>query len=418
MDVLDLADRLWRGEESTSQHHPLNAYEACEVADGVLFVSGFGNCVAVRTGDGLVMVDTGNQVTAQRLHDDVRRWSDARLDTAIYSHGHVDHVFGVGVFEEEAERNRWAPPRVVAHEHVARRFDRYVLTAGYNQVVNRRQFGFATMVWPTTYRYPDEVYALERDLDVGGLGVHLRHEKGETDDATVTWFDSLGVLCTGDLFIWSSPNAGNPQKVQRYPREWAQALRRMADLGARVLLPGHGLPIVGAERIAQALTETAEYLESLVDQTLAMMNEGARLSEVLASVTPPRHLADRPFLQPVYDEPEFIVRNVWRLYGGWWDGNPASLKPAPERRLGAEIAALVGGAGRLATRAEELVAEGGDDALRLAGHLVELAWLAAPEDQGVCAARQRVNAARAAASTSTMARGVFSWAARESAPPS
>jgi hypothetical protein len=34
-----------------------------------------------------------------------------------------------------------------------------------------------------------------------------------------------------------------------------------------------------------------------------------------------------------YDEPEFIVRNVWRLHGGWWDGNPATVKPAPERAL-------------------------------------------------------------------------------------
>lgn len=417
MDVLDLADRLWRGEESIARHHPIGTYDACEVLEGVVFLPGFGNCTAFATDDGLVMVDTGNAVTAARLHADVRRWSPQRLHTAIYSHGHIDHVFGVGVFEEEAEANRWAPPRVVAHEHVARRFERYVLTAGYNQVINRRQFGFDTMVWPTDYRYPDETYADTRTLDVGGLEVRLRHEKGETDDATVAWFPSLRVLCTGDLFIWSSPNAGNPQKVQRFPREWAAALRRMAQLGAEYLLPGHGLPVVGGERIAQALTETAEYLESLVDQTLAMMNAGARLSDVLASVAPPAHLADRPFLQPVYDEPEFIVRNVWRLYGGWWDGNPASLKPAPERRLAGELADLVGGARRLAERAEALVADGTDEALRLAGHLAELAWLAAPQDPAVARARQRVFTARALAATSTMARGVFTWAARESAAP-
>ena len=59
------------------------------------------------------------------------------------------------------------------------------------------------------------------------------------------------VLCTGDFVIWASPNAGNPQKVQRYPREWAAALREMASLGAEVLLPGHGLPIVGADRISR-----------------------------------------------------------------------------------------------------------------------------------------------------------------------
>jgi alkyl sulfatase BDS1-like metallo-beta-lactamase superfamily hydrolase len=235
---------------------------------------------------------------------------------------------------------------------------------------------------------------------------------GETDDATVTWLPGRRVLCPGDLFIWSTPNAGNPQKVQRYPREWAAALRRMAALDAEVLLPGHGLPIVGAGRIRQALTETAEYLESLVAQTLALMNAGARLAEAIETVAPPAHLAGRPYLQPVYDEPEFIVRNVWRLYGGWWDGNPAHLQPPPERALARELCALAGGAARLAERAESLV-EGPDADRRLAGELAELAWLAAPDDAGVAAARSRVNAARASGATSTMARGVFTWAARE-----
>ncbi len=190
----------------------------------------------------------------------------------------------------------------------------------------------------------------------------LRHEKGETDDHTVTWIPEAKVLCCGDLFIWASPNAGNPQKVQRYPAEWAEALRRMAALDAEVLLPGHGLPVLGADRVHQALTETATYLESLVTQTLAMMNEGARLSEILHAVRPPAELAGRPYLQPVYDEPEFVVRSVWRLNGGWWDGNPATLKPAPDDALAAELAELAGGAGVLCDRALALL-EAGDDAL-------------------------------------------------------
>jgi alkyl sulfatase BDS1-like metallo-beta-lactamase superfamily hydrolase len=414
VDLLDLADRLWRGDASTAHHHPVVfSGELCEVADGVAFLPTFGNCSAFTTDDGLFMVDTGSGFTAAKLHAETRRWTSQRLNTAVFSHGHIDHVFGVGVFDDEAVAQRWVRPHVVAHEHLPRRFDRYRLTAGYNQVVNRRQFGLDELVWPTQFRYPDETYVDTHALDVGGLEVRLRHEKGETDDATVTWIPSRAVLCTGDLFVWSSPNAGNPQKVQRYPREWAQALRRMAELPARILLPGHGLPIVGADRIHQALTETAEYLESLVDQTLELMNQGARLSDVLAAVAPPRHLVDRAFLQPVYDEPEFIVRNIWRLYGGWWDGNPATLKPAEDRRLAHELAELVGGAGRLAERAEALAAHGTDDAFRLAGHLVEMAWLAAPDDDAIRAARQRVFRARAEASTSTMARGVFNWAARE-----
>ncbi len=415
MDIVELAERLWRGEDPTHSTNPLGAGgRLAEVADGVAFLPNFANCAVVETDDGLVMVDTGSPFTAAKVHAEVRAWSTKPLHSAVYSHGHIDHVFGVGPFDEEAIANGWPRPRVVAHEHLPRRFERYVLTAGYNQIVNRRQFGADNLVWPTEYRFPDETYRDETTLDVGEVTFFLRHEKGETDDATVTWLADRRVLCTGDLFIWNSPNAGNPQKVQRYPLEWAQALRRMEALDAEYLLPGHGLPVFGRDRIRQVLGETAEYLESLVEQTLALMNQGARLSDTLAAVQVPAHLAGRPYLQPFYDEPEFIVRNVWRLYGGWWDGNPAHLRPAGERRLAEELAALAGGAAVLAARADALLEDDSDDARRLAGHLAETAWLAAPSDQGIQAVRQRVFAALAEHATSTMSRGVFRWAARES----
>ena len=81
-------------------------------------------------------------------------------------------------------------------------------------------------------------------------------------------------------------------------------------------MPGHGVPIFGSERIATALNHTAELLESLETQTLALMNTGASLDTVIHSVEVPAHLRDQPYLQAVYDHPEFLVRNVWRLYGG------------------------------------------------------------------------------------------------------
>ena len=414
-DILGTADRLWVGDVTTAELHPVGHMGGLvEVAHGVAFVPSFANATAVDTDDGLFMVDTGSSVTAPMLHDEIRRWSPSRLNTAVFSHGHIDHVFGVGIFEAEANANGWVAPRVVAHQHLPLRFDRYRRTAGFNQVINRRQFGFKDLVWPTEYRYPDETYTTDRQLTVGGREFHLRHEKGETDDHTVTWIPSARALCCGDLFIWASPNAGNPQKVQRYPAEWAAALRRMAELHAEVLLPGHGLPVVGADRVAQALGDTATYLESLVAQTIDLMNEGARLSEILHAVAPPAELAERPYLRPVYDEPEFIVRNIWRLNGGWWDGNPATLKPAPDAAIAAELAALAGGPGVLCDRALALLDEGSDPSLRLAGHLAELAWLASPTDSAVCEVRRQVFTARAAAATSTMAKGVFNWAARES----
>ncbi len=306
-DVLTTADRLWRGETRTTRGHVAAALmerpRVAEVADGVAFVPTFANVSAIDTDDGLVLVDTGSTFVARQVHGALRSWTTSRLHTAVYSHGHVDHVFGVPVWEEEAESRGWSPPVVVAHEALPARFDRYVMTAGYNAVINRRQFALDSLEWPTEYRYPDRTYRDHLDLDVGGVTGQLHHARGETDDHTWTWFPDRRVLCCGDLFIWASPNAGNPQKVQRYPLEWADALRRMLALydapegGPEVLLPGHGYPVVGEQRIRQALDDTATLLESLVRQTLALMNGGARLDEVIHTVQPPAG-ADRAALPP------------------------------------------------------------------------------------------------------------------------
>jgi alkyl sulfatase BDS1-like metallo-beta-lactamase superfamily hydrolase len=185
----------------------------------------------------------------------------------------------------------------------------------------------------------------------------------------------------------------------------------MAALGAELMLPGHGLPIAGRERIEHVLTSSAELLESLVDQTLELMNTGATLDEVVHGVVAPAHLIELPWLQPVYDEPEFVVRNLWRLYGGWCDGDPSQLKPAPKAELAGELASLAGGVTTLADRAGEL-SEAGEH--RLACHLIELAAQAAPQDPAIARVRAQVYATRATHERSVMSKGVFSWARRES----
>jgi glyoxylase-like metal-dependent hydrolase (beta-lactamase superfamily II) len=412
--ILDLAERAWNGDRSAVEIGDaaamIGGFRGLEaLADDVAFVASFANVAALRTDEGLVLVDTGSVVLAAKVKDALRGWTDAPLHTAIYTHGHVDHVFGVPAWEEESRARGSAPPRVVAHEAVPRRFDRYKLTAGYNGHINMRQFGLPVPMFPTAFRYPDRTYRDREALEVGGVAIELRHARGETDDHTYVWIPSRRVLATGDLFIWAAPNCGNPQKVQRYPAEWAAALREMATLGATMLCPGHGPPIVGTDRVAQALTETAELLESLHTQTLALMNTGAPLDAVLAGVKAPEHLLARPYLRPVYDQPEFIVRNLWRLYGGWWDGNPAHLEPARESAIAGEIAALAGGASKLIDRAQSL-AEAGE--LALACELAELAARAAPSDEAIAAARRAIYLRRAEHSGSVMARGIYGSAAK------
>jgi alkyl sulfatase BDS1-like metallo-beta-lactamase superfamily hydrolase len=409
-EIREWAERLWSGESTRHAWRSLNVLE--RVADGTWFCSSFANMSVFETPDGLVLVDPGARNNAEQKYRMVREQFDAPLHTAIYTHGHHDHVWGVDRYLAEAEEHGWDPPRVVGHEALLDRFERYRKTSGWNAIINSRQFmgGAGVPEWPTDYVVPDTTYRDTLDLDVGGVRFALRHARGETDDATWIFVPERRVLVTGDLFVWVAPNAGNPQKVQRYAGEWAQALRTMIECDAELLLPGHGAPIFGRDRVRRALEDTARFLGSLESETLELMNRGLSLDEIVQQVEPPPELLARPYLRPVYDEPEFVVRNIWRLYGGWYDGEPAHLKPAPAPELAAEVAALAGTPEALAGRARALADEG---EFRLACHLADWAWMTAPDDEAIRAIRGAIYARRAELEVSTMAIGIYRATARE-----
>jgi alkyl sulfatase BDS1-like metallo-beta-lactamase superfamily hydrolase len=129
---------------------------------------------------------------------------------------------------------------------------------------------------------------------------------------------------------------------------------------------------------------------------------------VLHEVTAPPHLLEKPYLKPVYDHPQFIVRNIWRLYGGWHDGEPDNLLPAPRAEQARAWVELAGGVGPVLARAAALRDEG---SLRLACHLVEYAVLAEPGSGEAHALRREVYAARAQQQESSMARTILNHAA-------
>ena len=383
------------------------------VGEGVWFASMFSGVTAFDTTAGVVLVDTGLRSMAPALAQLLRQKLQAPIHTAIYTHGHVDHAFGLKAFLAPEQPD----PEIVGHCNMPARFERYALTASHNQALNARQFGGAAepgnnMSDLSDFGFPPmpptRLYDGELTLSVGDRTFELFHAKGETDDHTWVFCPELGVLCPGDLFIWAVPNAGNPQKAQRYPWKWAEALRTMAAKQPRTMCPGHGGPVVDDPKLIQRmLGDTASFLEQIVERTLACMEKGSPPQiDVLRSVEIPR--SDAPWLKPIYDEGEFIIRTVMRFYGGWYSGRPSELKPVPRASLALEVVALAGGVATLMARVKRLT-EAGD--LALACHLADYALEAASEDEAVRDQVAHLYETRAVGETSLMAINLFRSAA-------
>ena len=381
------------------------------VTDGVVFFPTQGNCTAFVCADRVFLVDTTPQWYVQRTLEDLRaNYSEAPVDTIVYTHGHIDHVTGAEAVRAEAAAQGHARPRIIGHRDVAQRFDRYKLLHEQNNFINRVQFNlpehvraFSTVPWT----YPDTVYNDALVITVGGDRFELYHSRGETDDETWVWCPDRGVLCTGDTFVWSTPNAGNPYKVQRYALDWANALEQMAALRPLHLLPGHGPPLSGEEVVQEALLSTAAWLRTIHDQVIVKMNDGKWLEDILREIVYPA--TDKPWLRPIYDHPEFVARNVYRLYGGWYDGNPANILPAHSEAVARALVDATGSEPLLAQA--RTLRDTGD--LQLACHLVDFVRKGEPDNIQAWELWRDLFTVRAAGETSLMARGAFHAAIRE-----
>jgi glyoxylase-like metal-dependent hydrolase (beta-lactamase superfamily II) len=370
-----------------------------EVAPDVYMHPVFVNSYALRTPEGLALIDPGFGETSDGLKNAVRAWSDAPLRVAVYTHGHADHAFGLRAFLAAGER-----PDIVAQENCVARFRRYEALHGLNARINQRQFGLPEPVFPRRFDWPTIQVREELTMPLGGLRLDLHAARGETDDALWVWVPERRYLFTGDLVIWQAPNCGNPQKMQRYPEDWADALDAMAGRGAEWLFPGHGLVVEGEAAVRQVLSDGAQYLRVIVHAVRERLNAGERPEDIVHAVRPDPVLATRPYLAATYDHPTFIVRNLLRLWAGWWNGNAADLLPAMPAALAGEVAQLAGGIAPLVARGRALL-DAGD--ATLAAHLAEWAVRAAPDAPATQTLKRDVYRALFAASDCLMARGIY-----------
>lgn len=383
------------------------------VTDGVAMIHSFANVAAVYGRGGVLLADTAVPMLTGAILMALRAETNEPIRHIVYTHGHADHAAGAAVILDEARARGDGRPTIWAHARVPRRFDRYRRTWAWNNEVNRRQFGGARGVAvfppPEGFVPPDRTYAGSAELDLEGERVVLRHAEGETDDATWVWLPDRKVALVGDLLIGSIPNAGNPNKPQRYTAGWADALTAIAAEGPEHVVPGHGDPLHGAQAI-EVLTETARALRYLHDAVIDRLNAGKWPDEIARErIALPPDLAARAYLKPLYGSAEFIVRDVLRAYAGWWGGDIAELLPAPRSDVARDLIE-VAGREAMAVKIKDLLAAG---EARRALHLAQIVSEADPADPAGQTLLAEALEARFAEEPSFIARSFYRAAADE-----
>ena len=324
--------------------------ELYEVSSNLAFIKNFGNLAVFKNNSSGLLIDTGMGVSSIQVVEKLKEWGISSIDYIIYTHGHVDHVTGT----EYISNSFKGETKVIAHENVAKRFNRYKKTTGYNGIINQRQFGLPSPVFPNDFIYPDITYSEKYELEFNESILTLTHGMGETDDATYIYCEKEDALFTGDFFIWSLPNAGNPSKAQRYVGSWGEVLKKMSEYNPEYLFPGHGPLIKGKKTIKEMLLDTSNCLLWIEENVLKLMNKEYSLREIQSELVLPEEFA-KPYLVSAYDDFSFLINSVWRQYGGWYSGTPSELKPPKLEDIGRTYIDMAGNENNLLKFLESLV---------------------------------------------------------------
>ena len=354
-------------EEGIADARKLSRIEAVAPRTWIIYLP-LVNVVVFETDDGLVLVDAGMAAAGPVIRELIASVTDTPIHTIIYTHCHVDHAYGTWALMADN-------PVIVSQADLPACFDRYIELPGSLA----KYMGQPVESLPASredFVYPTQTFRDETTLTIGGEAFVLRARPGETEDQLYVWVPGRQALATADYYQGFLPNTGNGKRVQRYPEEWASALREMATENAVLLLPAHGEALTDPALIRENLSVLAEALEWVIAHTKDELNKGTRQDLVYRSLDVPEHLLTHPTLKQQYVSWADISKMVMRRYVGWWDDIPSHWTPASFDEQSAVITDLAGGVEALDARARELV----ETDIVMASHIADWAWFGNPGD--------------------------------------
>jgi len=361
-----------------------------QITEHIYQARGFalGNVQMVVTDEGLVIIDTTESPDAAReILKRFREITDRPVRVVVYTHGHLDHVLGTGVFLEEGTEVVSTRELVDFVEKDFVELREFHVRSRLNQAGLLAPAYARPLPLPALFRGLDSLDGLVRptvtfegahSFVLGGRTFELYQTRGETPDHLMVWLPEGRVLFCGDLYYESFPNLSSPMLEPRPVKGWAESLERMLALEPEILVPGHTAPVMGRREVRQRLENYRRAILHVYEETVRHINRGTPVEQAAAAVRLPPDLEGLDYLQEMYGRVDWSVRGIYREKTGWYDGRGTGLAPLPPAHLARELVGLAGGANNLLARAV-MLQQGGEH--QLAVELCDVAIEANPGDK-------------------------------------
>ena len=322
------------------------------------------NTFVVDTSAGAVVIDTSRPPASRAHHDLLIADGVKKVAYIIITHGHGDHTGGIPLW-------RTGGAKVVTQKNYPEFLEYQKMLSGFFARRNGAQFQFAggagaaaqgarpvnaaarAAYLSSANLQPDVTFDDHLSLDVGDTRFELYSTPGETPDMLTVWVPKLKAAFVGDNYYASFPNMYTLRGTRpRWPLDYIQSIEKVMALQPEILLPSHGPPIVGGEKVQATLKKYHDAIVYVHDAVLKGMNEGEDVHTLMQEIKLPPSLD----VGEGYGKISWTVRGVYEGYVGWFDGDPADMYEKGRDSVSPTIVALAGGPKKVADAAMKLLA--------------------------------------------------------------
>lgn len=265
------------------------------------------NSLIVIGDDGVLVLDANRTpASARAVIAEIRKLTDKPVRYVVNSHWHDDHIFGNQSYKEAfpqaefvAHDNTREDMDKLARPHIQRGID------GFTKALSDAETQLGTGAKPNGEKLTEkeraqlsvelEVYkdylpkikeirlvlptvTFDRRLTlyVGGREVQILYfGRGNTRGDVAVYLPRERVLATGDLLVHPVPFA-----YGSFLGEWIQSMKKLRELDAAVIVPGHG-PLM---RDKEYVDTVISLLESVTGQVQDAVKRGLTLEETRKAV--------------------------------------------------------------------------------------------------------------------------------------
>ena len=206
----------------------------------------------------------------------------AQLSTIVLTHAHPDHIGLAGRFQQASgaplfmlgRESRqmlevWSLEDGQAFESVSAYYIKYGMPPKESALERGAMAATRRLV-----TMPQQVTPLEdgQEIMLAGARYQVIWTPGHADGHICLWRASDGVLIAGDHILPRiSPNISLYPNSRPNPlQDYLDSLKKVRDLPARLVLPGHGLPLTG---LAARVDELAGHHQARIEETMAIVAE-------------------------------------------------------------------------------------------------------------------------------------------------